>query len=104
MLTNLIPVFAVFAVLYLIIAIVLQRRRDRLVLKREAEREAQRERDRLDEHAGRQNKRDLKQPDQRLSPLDVHVDPFAYLTREIPTAQDIAWLNTWLTDEPSTTE
>jgi len=99
MLTNLIPVFAVFAVLYLIIAIVLQRRRDRQARDREAEREAKRERDRLGERAGRQNKRDLKRSDQQHSPA-VHVDPFAYLKREIPTAQDIAWLNTWLTDEP----
>ena len=104
MLTNLIPVFAVFAVVYVIVAIVLQRRRDRLVREREAEREVKRERDRFEERARRQNKRDLKRSDQRPSPLDVHVDPFAYLTREIPTAQDIAWLNTWLTDEPSTTE
>jgi C4-dicarboxylate-specific signal transduction histidine kinase len=100
MLTNLIPIFAVFAMLYLIIAIVLQRRRDRLAREREAEREAKRERDRLEERAGRQNKRDLKRSDQLPSSLDVHVDPFAYLRREIPTAQDIVWLNTWLIDEP----
>jgi hypothetical protein len=104
MLTHLIPVFAVFAIAYLIIAIVLQRRRDRLAHEREAEREAKRERERLEERAGRQDKRDLKWTHRQASPLDVHVDPFAYLTREIPTAQDIAWLNTWLTDELSTTE
>ncbi|CAG0987142.1 hypothetical protein PLCT2_02253 [Planctomycetaceae bacterium] len=104
MLTNLIPIFAVFAVLYLIIAIVLQRRRDRLAREREAEREAKRERDRLEERAERQNKRTLNRSDQQQSPPTVHADPFAYLKREVPTAQDIAWLNTWLTDEPSTTE
>jgi len=98
MLTNLIPVFVVFAVLYLIIAIVLQRRRDRLT----REREAKRERDRLEERAERQSERDLKRSGQRQLPPTVHSDPFVYLKREIPTVQDIAWLNTWLTDDSIT--
>ena len=100
MLTNLIPVFAVFAVLYLIIAIVLQRRRDRLAREREAERDAKRERDRREDRAEHRNKRDQKRSGQRQLPPAIHVEPFAYLKRESPTAQDIAWLSTWLTDEP----
>ncbi len=100
MLTNLIPVFVVFAVLYLIIAIVLQRRRDRLTRKREVEREAKRDRARREDRAERQNERDQRRSGQRHLPPAVHVDPVAYFKREIPTAQDIAWLNTWLTDEP----
>ncbi len=94
MLTNLIPVFAVFAVVYLIVAIVLQRWRDRLVREREAEREAKRERDRHEDRAERQNDRDQRRSGRRQLPPAVHVDPFVYFKHESPTAQDIAWLNT----------
>ncbi len=74
MLANLIPVFAVFVVLLLIIAIALQRRRDRLAREREAEREAKRERDQREDRAEHQNKRDQKRSGQRQLPPAVHVD------------------------------
>ena len=86
----LIPVIAVFAVLYLIIAIVLDRRRVRLARAQEAERDAKREH----QPAPRRNA-GSKSPTllHRMGQPDV-----------APTSQDIAWLNTWLTEEYPTTE
>lgn len=84
MLTNLIPVIVAFAVLYLSLAVMLQRRRDRLA----------RERERTD-RAGRPRGHERR----RRHAADGHADPFAYQKGEVPTAQEIVWLNTWLTDE-----
>lgn len=84
MLTNLIPIIALFAALYLVIAIALQRRRDRLA----------RERERTD-RAGRPRGHERR----RRHAAGGHADPLAYQKGEVPTAQEIVWLNTWLTDE-----
>ena len=78
MLTQLIPVFAVFAVVYLAVAIVLDGRRARLARQREIEREAERDAQRATEHP----RRSFFAP-QVGQPYE-------------PTAQETAWLNTWL--------
>jgi hypothetical protein len=87
---TLIPVIAVFAVLYLIIAIVLDRRRVRLARAQEAERDAKREH----QYVPRRNV-GSKSPTllHRMGQSDV-----------APASQDIAWLNTWLTEEYPATE
>jgi flagellar biosynthesis/type III secretory pathway M-ring protein FliF/YscJ len=99
----LIPAIAVFAVLYLIIAIVMDRRRARLARTQEAERDAKREREWHERDAERDalHTRAPRRNAGSQSPTLLHRMGQPNVA---PTSQDIAWLNTWLTEEYPTTE
>jgi flagellar biosynthesis/type III secretory pathway M-ring protein FliF/YscJ len=86
----LIPVFVGFVGLYVLWAIVFDRRRARLAREREAEQEAKRERQWLAHQSMRPG---------RMNPATPAAFDMPTLRPDEPTEQDTAWLNTWLTDD-----